>query len=311
MTGRDVLSERPGRLDMNPAAQPDEAPGLVSRAGPTVARRVLGGQLRRYRETAGLSPEQAAWEIRGSRAKISRIETGRGKIKDRDLLDLLALYGITDAEVLAGLLVLARQARETEWWQGFGDVLPAWFEPYLGMEEAARVIRSFDLLFVPGLFQTWDYARAITVLGNRDARADEIDRRVEVRMRRQDVLGGTDPPRVWAIFDEAALRRPVGGPDVMREQIRRLAEAAGRPGVSLQVLPFSAGGHDAAGAFTILRFDEPGVADMVYVEQLNGATYIDKRDGVDRYLDVMNRLSASALSPASTAAFLDRMLHEG
>ncbi len=295
---------------MSQVAQPGEAPGAASRAGPTVARRMLGGQLRRYREAAGRSPDEAAWEIRGSRAKISRIETGRGKVKDRDLLDLLALYGITDAEVLAGLLVLARQAREAEWWQGFGDVLPAWFEPYLGMEDAARIIRSFDLLFVPGLFQTREYAQAVTAIGNRDARADEIDRRVEVRMRRQGLLNVADPPRVWAIVDEAALRRPVGGPAVMREQVRRLAEGAALPGASLQVLPFSAGGHDAAGAFTILRFDEPGVADVVYVEQLNGAAYIDKRDGVDHYLDIMNRLSAAALSPAATADFLSQMLHD-
>jgi Domain of unknown function (DUF5753)/Helix-turn-helix domain len=308
VTRHDAAPGRPGWAPAGTAAQPGEVPGAVTRSGPAVARMMLGGQLRRHREAAGFSPDQAAWEIRGSRAKISRIETGRGKVKDRDLLDLLALYGVSDADALARMQVLARQARAAEWWHGYGDVLPAWFEPYLGMEDAASLIRSFDLLFVPGLFQTPAYARAVTALGSRDLRASEIDRRVELRLRRQDLLDGTDPPRVWALLDEAALRRPVGGADVMRGQVRRLAEVTGLASVSLQVLPFSAGAHDAAAAFTILRFREPGVADVAYVEQLSGGAYIDKRDGVDRCLDVMNRLSAAALSPAATAAFLDRML---
>jgi hypothetical protein len=275
---------------------------------PAAARRMLGGQLRRLREASAVNPEQAAWHIRGSRAKLSRIETGRGKVKDRDLLDLAALYGVTDAEVVAGLMLLAREGRAAEWWAGFSDVLPAWFEPYLGMEASARLIRSFDLLFVPGLFQTEAYARALTILGHRAARAGEVDRRVQVRMRRQELLAADDPPRVWAVLDEAALRRPVGGAEVMAGQLRRLLEIAGLPAVSLQVLPFAAGGHDAAGAFAILRFAEPGIPDMVYLEQIAGAAYIDKQDAVESHLDRMNRLSALALSPAETTRFLSGML---
>jgi hypothetical protein len=297
---------------MSPAAAGGEAPDAGGRSGPAIARKMLGGQLRGYREAAGVTPDQAAWEIRGSRAKISRIETGRGKVKvtDRDLLDLLALYGVTDSGVMVRMLALARQAQETEWWQEFSDLLPAWFEPYLGMESTAAVIRSFDLLFVPGLFQARGYARAVTVLGHRTARADEIDRRVEVRMRRQGLLAAADPPRVWALVDEAALRRPVGGTAVMREQVRHLAEIAEMPAVTLQVLPFSAGGHDAAGAFTLMRFAEAGIADVVYVEQLAGAAYVDKPEAVDHYRDVLNRLGATALTPGETASFLAGMLRE-
>jgi transcriptional regulator with XRE-family HTH domain len=308
VTSRDTLPAQPGDSRVNPAVGVSEADG---RSDPAAARRMLGGQLRSMREAAGISPERAAYEIRGSRAKISRIETGRARtVKQRDLLDLVALYGVSDAEVIAGLVVLARQAAASEWWQDFGDVLPAWFEPYLGMEHAALLIRSFDLLFVPGLLQTPGYARAVAVLGHRGARASEIERRVEVRMRRQQLLSAEDPPRVWAVIDEAALRRPVGGDAVMREQILRLAAATELPSVSLQVLPFSAGGHDSAGAFSILRSREAGVPDMVYVEQLNGAAYLDRETQVDHYRDVMNRLSAAATRPEDTAAFLAAMLRD-
>ena len=283
---------------------------MVSGGGSAVARMMLGGQLRRHRETAGIAPDEAGYHIRSSRAKISRLETGRTRCKERDVLDLLAFYGVDDVEVVAGLLVLVSQARTQDWWADFSDVLPAWFEPYLGMEDSAAVIRAFDLQFVCGLFQTEDYARAVTVLGHRDARAGEIDRRVAVRTKRQELLAAADPPRVWAVLDEAALRRPVGGTAVMRGQVRRLLQAAEMPAVTLQVLPFAAGGHDAGGTFAILRFAEREVPDVVYVEQLTGATYVDKPDAVDGHRDVMNRLASAALAPAATASFLAGMLRE-
>jgi hypothetical protein len=284
--------------------------GDGARAGSAVARMMLGGQLRRHREAAGITPDEAGWHIRASRAKISRLETGRARCKERDVLDLLGLYSVSDAEVVAGLLVLVSQARTQDWWAGFSDVLPAWFEPYLGMEDSAAVIRAFDLQFVCGLFQTEDYARAVTVLGHRDARVGEIERRVAVRVKRQELLAAADPPRLWAILDEAALRRPVGGTPVMRGQVRRLLEAAEMPAVTLQVLPFSADGHAAGGTFTILRFAELDVPDVVYVEQLTGATYVDKPDALDYHRDVMNRLASAALAPAATAGFLAGMLRE-
>ncbi len=159
------------------------------------------------------------------------------------------------------MLALASQAQTQEWWARYGDVLPGWFEPYLGLEASASRIRSFDLQFVHGLFQTEAYARAVTSLGHRGFSRDEIDRWVAVRMKRQELLTAPNPSRVWSIMDEAALRRPVGGVTVMRDQLRRLAEVAELPNVTLQVVPFAAGGHDAAGgSFTILRFSEPDVA---------------------------------------------------
>jgi hypothetical protein len=291
---------------MSPAA----GIGDGARAGSAVARKMLGGQLRRHREAAGISPDQAGYHIRASRAKISRLETGRARCKERDVLDLLALYGVDDAETVAGLLVLVSQARAQDWWADFTDVLPAWFEPYLGMEASASVIRSFDLQFVSGLFQTEEYARAVTVLGHRDARAREIERRVAVRMKRQELLTATDPPKVWAVLDEAALRRSAGGTPVMRAQVRRLLEVAEMPAVTLQVLPFAAGAQDAGGTFTILRFTEGGISDVVYVEQLTGATYVDKPDALDYHRDVMNRLASAALAPAATVSFLAGMLRE-
>jgi hypothetical protein len=287
-----------------------DRPAAGGRPDAAIVRIRLGAQLRRLREAAAVSPKDAAWQIRASPSKISRMENGRIGFKERDILDLLALYGVTDGDLIAGTLHLAAQANAHPWWARYGDVIPGWFEPYLGLEAAAQRIRTFDLQFVHGLFQTPDYARAIITVGLRQASAREIDRHVTVRMRRQALLTGPDAPRVWSILDEAALRRPVGGPRVMRGQVRRLLEAAEMPAVTLQVLPFAAGGHDAGGTFTILRFAERGIADVVYVEQLTGATYVDKPDAVDRYRDVMNRLASAALAPAATTDFLAGMLHE-
>ena len=265
----------------------------------------LGAQLRRLREAAAVSPKDAAWQIRASPSKISRLENGRIGFKERDLLDLLALYGVTDPDLIEGTLQLAAKANAQPWWARYGDVIPGWFEPYLGLEAAAQRIRTFDLQFVHGLFQTPDYARAIVTTGLRQASTREIDRHVAVRMRRQGLLGGPDAPRVWSILDEAALRRPVGGAAVMRGQLLRLAEAAALPNVTLQVLPFSIGEHDGAGgSFTVLRFAEPEIPDVVYIEQLTGAQYLDRRNHADQYLDILNRLSAMALSPERTVAFL-------
>jgi hypothetical protein len=239
------------------------------------------------------------------------MENGRVGFKDRDVRDLLTLYGVTDAPVTSAMLALAGQAQTQEWWAEFGDILPGWFEPYLGLEASASRIRSFDLQFVHGLFQTEAYARAVTTLGLRGATPAEQDRRVAVRLKRQELLTAARAPRVWSVMDEAALRRPVGGVKVMRSQLRRLAEVAQLPNVTLQVVPFEAGGHDAAGgSFTILRFSEPAVPDVVYIEQLTGAIYLEKPAATDHYLDIMNRLSTISLSPAQTIPFFDHVSRE-
>ncbi|HEY5351473.1 MAG TPA: helix-turn-helix transcriptional regulator [Streptosporangiaceae bacterium] len=288
---------------MNPepgGGLPDEG----TTVGSAAARMMLGSQLRRFREAAGITPEAAGWHIRSSRSKISRMENGRVGFKDRDVRDLLELYGVADSQVTSAMLALAGQAQTQEWWAQFGDILPSWFEPYLGLEASASRIRSFDLQFVHGLFQTEAYARAVTALGLRGISPDEIDRRVAVRVKRQELLTAAKPPRVWSVMDEAALRRPVGGVRVMQAQLRWLAEVAQLPNVTLQVVPFQAGGHDAAGgSFTILRFSEPAVPDVVYIEQLTGALYLEKPAATDHYLDIMNRLSATSLSPAESIPF--------
>jgi transcriptional regulator with XRE-family HTH domain len=276
-----------------------------------VVRIMLGAQLRRLREAAEITPDAAAWRIRASRSKISRMENGRTGFKDRDVSDLAELYGVSDPQVIVGLLELATQANAQDWWAKYGDSLPGWLEPYLGLEASASLIRTFDLQFVNGLLQTEAYARAVTSIGLRGAAASEIDRRVGIRMRRQELLTAAQPPRVWSVLDEAALRRPVGGTEVMRGQLRRLAEVARLPNVTLQVVPFSVGAHDGAGgAFTVLRFGEPDVPDVVYIEQLTGAIYLEKSADADHYLDVINRLSATSLSPSRTIRFLTELIRE-
>ena len=192
--------------------------------GPTVPRMLLGIQLHRFREAAGVSPEAAGFEIRASRSKISRMENGRVRFKERDVTDLLTLYGVTDAKTRDGMVELVRQANAPGWWSKYGDIMADWFEAYVGLEMAASVIRTFELQFVHGLFQTEDYARAVTLLGHTAASAEEIDRRVNMRLKRQDLLTGTEPPQVWSVIDEGALRRPVGGPAVMQAQLKRLIE---------------------------------------------------------------------------------------
>jgi transcriptional regulator with XRE-family HTH domain len=279
--------------------------------GPTVLRMLVGSQLHRLREAAGVTTDQAGYEIRASRSKISRMENGRVSFKERDVADLLSLYGVTDEQVVVGMLSLARQANAPGWWSKYGDVLADWFEAYLGLEGAASVIRTFELQFIHGLFQTEDYARAVTRLGYRAAPAEEIERRVSLRLKRQELLALPEPPQVWAVIDEGALRRPVGGHAVMRAQMKRLVEVAALRQVTLQVVPFARGGHAAAGgSFTILRFAEADMPDVVYSEQLTSALYLDKREDVDHYMEVMNHLSTEALPPAETTRFLAEIIRE-
>jgi transcriptional regulator with XRE-family HTH domain len=293
------------------AAMPGGPAADEPRGGPTVLRIMLGNQLRRLREAKGISPDQAGYEIRGSRSKISRLEHGRVGFKERDIADLLTLYGVTDEQVRASMFALARQANTPGWWAKYNDLLPEWFEPYLGLETAASLIRSFELQFVHGLFQTKDYARAVTALSYGTSSTEDTERRVNLRLSRQDVLTSPDSPRVWFVIDEAALRRPVGGRHVMRAQLDHLLEATDLTHVTIQVMPFRRGGHAAAGgSFTILRFAAPDLPDVVYIEQLTSALYLDDRRDVDHYMEVMNRLSAEAHTPVATTRFLKEIIRE-
>ncbi len=290
--------------------EPDGEPP-VGAPGPTVLRMMLGNRLHQLREAAGVTPEQAGYEIRASRSKISRMEHGRVGFKDRDVADLLTLYGITDEQMRVRMLASVRHANAPGWWSKYGDLLPDWFEEYLGLEGAASVIRTFELQFVHGLFQTEAYARAVTLLGHKTAPAGEIDRRVSLRLKRQDIVTSPEPPQVWSVMDEAVLRRSVGGRAVMRAQLERLAEVASLPQVTIQVVPFGGGGHAAAGgSFTILRFAEPELPDVVYLEQLTSALYLDGREDVDHYREVMNELSTQALTPDRTARVLAEITRE-
>ena len=278
-------------------------------SGPTVQRIVLGAQLRRLREARDITTEQAAEAIRGSHSKISRMEHGRVGFKDRDVADLLTLYGVTDQEQRVSLLALAHEAGNPGWWHDYGDLLPHWFEPYLSLEAAASVIRNYEVQFVPGLLQTKGYAREVIRLGYPTITDEELSRRVELRMGRQRLLSRTAPPRLWVAIDEAALCRPLGGAAVMRGQIEHLIEMAELTCVTLQIVPFRAGGHSAAGGpFSILRFAEPELSDVVYLEQLTSALYLEKPAELDKYLEIMERLCVQAETATDSVKFLQQIL---
>ena len=279
--------------------------------GPTVQRMLVGARLRRLRVEAGLSREEAAEAIRASEWKIHRLENGQVGFKDRDIIDLLGRYGVSDPAEVADFLALAREANVPGWWQHYGDVLPQWFRTYVDLESAASLIRTYEGQFVPGLLQTDGYMRAVVQGAHLEESAEEVGRRVRLRMARQVLLTRQEPPRLWAVVDEAALRRPVGGPEVMRGQLERLVEATKLPNVTLQILPFNSGAHAAmAGAFSILRFPDRELPDVVYLEHLTSALYLDKRDMVERYLNVMEVLCVESEPPARTVDLLTGILDE-
>jgi transcriptional regulator with XRE-family HTH domain len=271
----------------------------------------LGSQLRELREARGISREAAAEAIRASDSKISRMELGRVGFKERDVTDLLTLYGVVDEQKRGALLALAQEANIPGWWHRYNDLLPSWFLSYLGLEAAAAVVRTYEVQFVPGLLQTRDYARAVIKLSDTDASAKEVERRVDLRMDRQRQFAASGASELWAVVDEAALRRPLGGPAVMRAQLECLVEATERPHVRLQVMPFGAGGHAAAGGgFVILRFREKDLPDIVYLEHLTSALYLYKREDVDRYVLAMGRLCVEAEPTSRTREILGEALRE-
>jgi len=219
MPGADMSAVQPNSAPQA-GVSPMDIGSVQPRGGPTVLRMLLGIQLRRLREAANLTPDQAGYEIRASRSKISRVEHGRVGFKERDVSDLLSLYGVTDPRERDRMLALARQANNQGWWAKYDDIMPDWFESYVGLEQATSLIRTFELQFVPGLFQTEDYARGVTMLGHRSAPSNEIEHRVSLRMQRQKILDLDDSPRIWAVIDESALRRPLGGAEAMKVQLK-------------------------------------------------------------------------------------------
>jgi transcriptional regulator with XRE-family HTH domain len=276
---------------------------------PIALRIVLGARLRRLREAKRISPEEAGYVIRASHSKISRLETGRVSFKDRDVADLLTLYGVTDEAQREEIRGLASRANNPGWWHDYSDMLASWFEDYLGLEEAADQICTYEAQFVPGLLQTEDYASAVILLEYSNPK--EISRRVSLRMARQAILSGSDPTSLWAVLDEAALRRPIGGVRAMRAQLKHLIDMAQQPNVTIQIMPFTSGGHAAAGgSFSVLHFAEDDLPDMVYLEQLSSAQYLDKEDVVSTYVEVLDRLRVEAASPADSLKTLQARLRE-
>ncbi|OEU91916.1 XRE family transcriptional regulator [Streptomyces abyssalis] len=284
---------------------PDRPPG------PAVPRLVLGERLRRLREAQYISRQEAGEAIRASEAAIAQLERGRRGFRERDVTDLLTIYGITDETEYATLQTLAAQTNAPGWWHAYQDIVPDWFRTYLGLEQAACVIRSYEVQFVPGLLQTPEYARAVVGLGRTAGPGAQIRRRVELRMLRQRILHCSQPPHLWAVIDEAALRRPVGGTATMRGQLEHLIAACELPHVTIHVMPFAAGGHAAAGGpVTLLRLPERELPDVIYLEQLIGAAYPAEREEVEYYRHVIDRLVTDAAPARETRAILLGMLDE-
>ncbi|EHR63785.1 helix-turn-helix domain-containing protein [Saccharomonospora cyanea] len=277
---------------------------------PTARRMIVGAQLRRLRELAGITRGDAGYHIRASESKISRIELGRVGFKERDVADLLTLYGVTDPGERDVLLDMAREANQPGWWQKFNDYTPKWFEPFLGLEEAASRIQTYELQFVPGLLQTEDYARAVITHGVPDAAGEEAESRVAVRMRRQRLLVRPDAPRLWVVLDESVLRRPLGGRKVHRAQLERLLAVTTLPNVTVQVVPYDRSGYAADGPFTLLRFAQPELPNIGYVDHIAGGVYLERADEIELIGRSLDRLAVDAETPKRSRDLIAKVLSE-
>ncbi|HJD80938.1 helix-turn-helix transcriptional regulator [Kitasatospora aureofaciens] len=278
---------------------------------PTVRGRRLGSELRRLREFADKSTEEAAAALKCSRAKISRIETGSVGIRRLDLGILIDLYGITDPSEREALETLARESKKRGWWHDYGDTIPAQYADFLYLEGDARYIQTWQPLVLPGLLQTEDYARALLAANPAAVRPERIEQLVKVRMERKDVLAKSDPARFWAIIWEPALRCPVGGLDVQREQLNYLVEAAQRPNVTLQVVPLSVGAlAGACGAFVMFGFTDSPTPGTVFLETLTSSHYLEQEAELDGYGLVFDYLRSSALNPAQSIDMITAIASE-
>jgi transcriptional regulator with XRE-family HTH domain len=273
------------------------------RHSPTVRRRRLGAELRRLREAAGMTCEQAGEHLDCSSSKISRIETARVPARALDVQALCQLYGAS-AELTGRLVALARESKQAGWWQQY-DVLPDWFETYVGLEAAAATIRTYEIQLIPGLLQTPDYARALFEHSELNGPHD-VDRLVSVRRARQEILKGDPEPQYWAILSEAALQRTVGGRDVMRDQLHHLATISGHRNVTIQVIPNNVGAHPGMTTpFVVLGFADRDDPQIVFLDYLTGALYLEKSNELARYELVFNHLVAAALPPRVSVEFIE------
>jgi hypothetical protein len=278
--------------------------------GPTARRMILGSQLRRLREEAGITRQQAGYNIRGSESKISRLELGRVGFKERDVTDLLTMYGVEDSTERQTFLDMVKQSNEPGWWRRFGDTMPNWFTDLVGLEEAAARIQIWEPIYVSGLLQIEPYARAIFSHGRPEMADERVDQLVALRMRRQKMFSRPDAPRVWMVLDESVLYRPIGGMKVLKEQIEYLLEMSALPHVSVQVLPYSRSGLSAEHAFSLLRFGEPELPNIAYVEYLTGAHYIEKREEIEKYSRALDMLAVDAETPERSRTLLAKRRQE-
>jgi transcriptional regulator with XRE-family HTH domain len=272
---------------------------------PTVLRRRLGKELRNMRDGQKLTAAHVAKELDWSESKVSRIESGKSPLSDQDARKLLGLYGVGSPEEVRQFVALVRRSRQNGWWHSYGDALPKWFQPYLGFEGDAAQMYIYETELVHGLFQIERYAQAVIRSMSPELSTEEVDRRASARMERKEIFARENPPKVWVILNEAVIHRAVASKDVMREQLKNLAETAEEnPNVTVQVLPFEAGAHASMGySFSILSFDDtPG--SLVYSEQLTGANYLDKDTDLSRHEEIFQQLVAASTRPDSSVAWL-------
>lgn len=285
---------------------------MTARSGPTsptLRGRRLGGELRRLREDADYTIQEVAKRLECSNSKISRIETGHVNATPRDVRDMLEFYGVGDEQRNA-LIQMAREVRRRGWWSSYADV-PDGMPAYASLEVAAGSIHTYMALVVPALLQTEQYARAVIRAILPDLLPEEIERRVQLRMERQSILKQDDPPRFWAVLDEAMLRRPVGSVPIMRAQLDKLTEAAAVPTVTLRVLPTAVGEHAGLdGPFTIVRYSEPAEPDFVVLDGVMRELYLETADELDRYSRVFDRLCTAALPPDESVDFIRKLASE-
>jgi transcriptional regulator with XRE-family HTH domain len=279
--------------------------------GPTVRRRRLGTELRNLRESNGYKLEEVAAQLGVAPSTLSRIETGKAPTKSAYLNQLLEMYGVADPGQRQVLVDMAREGHRKGWWAAYDDVLPSGFDIYVGLEAETAAVRSYEISVMPGLLQTPEYARAVLREIFPRHGTGQIDRLVDLRMERQRRLDDEPPLEVWAILDEAVVRRPVGGRQVMRGQLDRLLTMALRPSITMQVLPFDCGAHAGhGGPFAILEFPNRSDAEVAYVESVAGILYLEKDREVRARVEAFDRLRAAALAPAASVDLIARVAQE-
>lgn len=276
---------------------------MAANVNPTVRRRRLGSELRRLREQKGMTAEEVAARLLVSQSKISRLENGRRSINQRDVRDLCGVYGVEDQRVVESLMNMARESRQQGWWHAFGDVP---YSVYIGLETEAESLRVYDSLVVPGLLQTRRYAQAVIEGMLPESTPEQIERRIEIRLRRQDRITDPDSPlRFWIVIDESALRRVVGSRDIMREQLEYLARMSTLSHVTAQVLPYGAGAHPGMmGNFSVLEFTDAFDSSVVYIEGVTSDLYLEKPTDVHGYCVMYEHLRAQALSAEASRQFI-------